>query len=292
MSDVLKRILVPSDGSTESEAVLGMLLPIARQQGSEVSVLHVAEPGRAEQAPRVRLETLCAALRSAGVDARMLLREGVPADEILRWARERPADVIAMTTHGYSGLKRAIAGSLAERLLRRARVPLLTTRPDVAPRPWSRIVVALDGSPRAEAVLQDAAALGRISGAEVDLVQVALPAVRASGLGEMPMLMPMEDPRPYLDRTVRHLEALGVRARATILEGLAVPRLLKHLGEERAALACIASHGRSGLARVLMGSIAEEMLRHAPCPVWLRRSVEEPPPDGLTAEPIPAFGSG
>jgi nucleotide-binding universal stress UspA family protein len=112
-----------------------------------------------------------------------------------------------------------------------------------------------------------------MSGATVEVVQVALPVVSAMGLGEVPVLMPSEDPRPYLERERGRLEAVGVPARAVALEGRAAPELLRHLREGGAALVCMTTHGRSGLPRLLLGSIAEELLRHASCPVWIRRTV-------------------
>lgn len=273
MNTPLRRILVPCDGSIESEAVLGMLAPFARQEQSEVAVLYVAGAGQSPQGPPPRIDQLCQALRTLGIHAWMELREGKPAEQILAWAREKGVDLIAMTTHGHSGMRRVMLGSVAEDILRHTEVPVLITRPATPAHAWKRIVVALDGSPQAENVLRDAVELARISGAALELVQVALPVVSAAGLGEFPTLMPSEDPRPYLRRMAARVEAVGVQARPVALEGRAAPEILRHLEQEGAALVCLTTHGRTGLSRLLLGSIAEEVLRHAPCPVWIRRSI-------------------
>lgn len=273
MDGPLRRILVPCDGSVESEAVLGLLAPFARQEQSGVAVLYVAGEGEGILNPPASIPKLCTALRTLGIHAWMEVREGKPAEQILAWAREKDADLIAITTHGRSGLRRMRLGSIAEEILRQAEIPVLITRPDIVSHAWKRIVVALDGSPRAEAVLRDAVELAKISGATIELVQVALPVISSAGLGEFPMLMPSEDPRPYLKRVAEQLEAVGVSALPVVLEGRAPSELLRHLGQGEPALACMTTHGRAGLPRLLLGSIAEVILRQAPCPVWIRRSI-------------------
>ncbi len=273
MNTPLRRILVPTDGSIAAEAVLGMLTPFARQEQSEVAVLYVAGEGQGLQGPPPRIDHLCQALRTLGIRAWMELREGKPADQILSWAREKGADLIALTSHGHSGMRRMMLGSVAEEILRHAEIPVLVIRPETPAHAWKRIVVALDGSSQAEAVLRDAVELAKISGAALELVQVALPVVSAAGVGEFPMLMPSEDPRPYLRRMAERVEAVGVKAEPVALEGRAASEILRHLEQGGAALVCMTTHGRTGLPRLLLGSIAEEILRHAPCPVWIRRSV-------------------
>lgn len=273
METPLRRILVPSDGSIESEAVLGMLAPFARQEQSEVALLYVAAEGQALKGPPPRIAQLCQALHTLGIRVWVEVREGRPAEQILAWSRGKGADLIALTTHGHSGMRRVMLGSVAEEVLRHTEVPVLVTRPDTRAHAWKRIVVALDGSSQAEGVLRDAVELAKISGATLELIQVVLPVVSAAGVGEFPMLMPSEDPRPYLGRMVQRIEAVGVQARPVALEGRAAFSILRHLEREGSALVCMTTHGRTGLSRLLLGSIAEEILRHAPCPVWIRRSV-------------------
>jgi nucleotide-binding universal stress UspA family protein len=272
----MKRILVPCDGSSESESILPHLVPLARRWGNEVALLHVAAPDQASATPPMVIGRRCSELRAEGVNAWMEVREGAPAEQILAWAREKGADLIAMSTHGRGGLRRVVAGSVAEAVLRAAEVPVLAVRPGVAPRQGSRILVALDGSALGEAVLRDAAALASNGAATLDLVRVALPVVQAGGLGEIPMLIPSEDPRPYLEKAAARLAAVGVEARAVPLEGRAATELLRYAGQSGAGLICMTTHGRTGLARLLMGSIAEEILRRADCPVWIRRPVPVP----------------
>ena len=140
-----KRVLVALDGSTACESVLRFLLEIAGPLDMTVMLLHVLEPMPPqvlEAAPHVIIDDvearrkeaeeylapIAAALRSKGVDTSWAIRRGRPADEILAAARESGADLIAMATHGRTGLGRLLFGSVAEAVLRHAPVPVFMIR--------------------------------------------------------------------------------------------------------------------------------------------------------------------
>jgi nucleotide-binding universal stress UspA family protein len=275
MNEHVERILVAADGSRDSEAVFSAIMPLVRADAPQVSVLYVVEDPDESFMPPALLAKACGALRSTNVNAHLELRQGLPAEEILRASRERSTDLIAMSTHGRGGVVRMIAGSVAEEVLRKTELPVLLTRPGLAVREWKRIVVALDGSERSESILPEAVKLARKLGASIELVRVATPVV-AAGAGEAPMVLPPEDPMPYLKGVAARLEREGVKAGAVALEGRASEAILAHLDESAAPLLCMATHGRSGLVRLLLGSVAEEVVRRSPCPVLLRRSVPAP----------------
>jgi nucleotide-binding universal stress UspA family protein len=274
MKDVIKEILVPTDGTEESEAAFAAILPLVKADAPEVTLLYVFENTEASFLPPARVAKVCKGLRNAGVNAHLELRQGKPAQQILGLAKDKPADLIALSTHGRGGVRRLLSGSVAEEVLRHAEAPLLITRPGINSQSWKRIVVALDGSEHAESVLPEAFRLARKLGSSLDLVQVALPVITPLGVGEIPvMVLPPDDPLPYLRNLVERARREGVDARAVGLAGVACPEILRYLEESGAGLLCLATHGRTGLARVILGSTAEELLRRAPCPVLLRRSV-------------------
>lgn len=140
-----KRVLVALDGSAACEAVLRFLLEIAGPLDMKVTLLHVLEPmppqvleasahivvddveARSKEAEEY-LAPVAAALRAQGVDTSWAIRRGRPADEILAAAREGGADLIAMATHGRTGLGRLLFGSVAEAVLRHAPVPVFMIR--------------------------------------------------------------------------------------------------------------------------------------------------------------------
>jgi nucleotide-binding universal stress UspA family protein len=138
-----RRVLVALDGSTACEAVLHFLVDIAGPLDMTVMLLHVLEPitpqvsdgtvviedveVRRHEAEEY-LAPISAALRSQGVNTSWAIRRGRPADEILAAAQEGGADLIAMATHGRTGIGRLLFGSVAEAVLRRAPVPVFMIR--------------------------------------------------------------------------------------------------------------------------------------------------------------------
>jgi nucleotide-binding universal stress UspA family protein len=251
-------------------------MPLVRAFDPEVALLYVFERPESECVPPEEVSSACRALRTAHVNASLELRDGKPAEEILRLARARNVDLIAMSTQGRGGLVRFIAGSVAEEVLRHTDIPMLLTRPDVPVKPWKRIAVALDGSDRAEEILPDVVRLARTLRATVEVIEVEFPSI-AGVAGEVAIPLPTVDPMPYLKGVVARLQSQGVEASAVALEGSASGELLKQVRSSGAALLCMTTHGRSGLSRLLLGSVAEEIVRKAPCPVLLRRTVESLP---------------
>jgi nucleotide-binding universal stress UspA family protein len=272
MSAEIRRILVPMDGSSEAEVAIGAIMPLARAYAPEVIVFCVLEGPEPSLKVPAYLAKACAALRANNVNASLDVREGRPAEQIAAYAKEKEVDLIAISTHGRTGMRRILMGSVTEEVLRRTTVPVLVCRPGTVMPEWRRILVALDGSPRAEAILEDLVPLARKLNVPLHLVKAALPVVSGAGVGEFPIVIPAEDPMPYLNELAGRLRAQGVEARPVGLEGRAAFEVLRHAAETGANLIAMTTHGRTGLARVLLGSIAEEILRHAPCPVLVRRT--------------------
>jgi nucleotide-binding universal stress UspA family protein len=137
-----KRVLVPVDGSDVAEAILPFILETAGPLDMDIVLLQVNRPmppvvvdsgqyidvedvrGRREEA-EAYLAGLAAELKAKGVRAETRVRRGEPVDEILAAAKEERADLIAMTTHGRSGFRRVLFGSIAEGVLRHAAIPLV-----------------------------------------------------------------------------------------------------------------------------------------------------------------------
>ncbi len=276
MNETIKKILVPTDGSPESESAFAAIMPLVRAYAPEVAVLYVIEDPEGSFTPPARVAKACAALRASNVDAHLELREGEPAEAILRAAREKKVDLIAISTHGRGGVVRLIAGSVAEEVLRKTEVPLLVTRPGTTVHDWKRIAVALDGSESSESILPEAVRLAKKLGAVLEVIRVALPMVVFGGT-ETPVVIPLEDNMPYLKGVVERLEKEGVEARAVGLEGNPSVAIVDYLKQSVPSLVCMTTHGLSGFPRILLGSVAESVVRNAPCPVLLRRTVPGSP---------------
>lgn len=283
MKNRIERVLVTTDGSRESENAFAALMPLIHLDHPEVTLLYVHEGADSSFDPPRRVSLAHQALQAMGVNGRLEIRRGRPAEEIAKLGAHM--DLVTMSTHGRGGFRAKVLGSVILDVLRRVDVPVLAIRPGASLLPWKRMVVALDGSARGEQILEDVISLARKFIATVDLVQVVLPAIWMSGIGEIPGVQVHEDPRPYLSRIRRRLESEGVVATSKVLEGRAGPEILRQCSESAAPLLCMTTHGRTGLSRVLLGSIADEVIREAPCPVLLRRSL--PVDSGVEVTPVP-----
>lgn len=124
-----RRILVPQDGSPHARAILPLARGFARFHRAGLALLHVRarshsrRPGSSIEVATRTLERRATALRAGGLRVRALIEEGDPAEEILKACR--PGDLLVMTTHGYGGLKRLVLGSVAEKVIHQAPVPVL-----------------------------------------------------------------------------------------------------------------------------------------------------------------------
>jgi nucleotide-binding universal stress UspA family protein len=142
--DTMRKILVPVDFGELSEPAIEKAIEFATAFGGAVTLLHVYEyslwgidggPGsaidsarRIRQAAEKELDALVTKYRSRGVEVAGLIREGIPWSETLNYAQESGADLIVLGTHGRRGLPRALLGSVAEKIVRCATVPVLTVR--------------------------------------------------------------------------------------------------------------------------------------------------------------------
>jgi nucleotide-binding universal stress UspA family protein len=120
------QILVATDFSDEAEAALREAVDHARRVGAHLHILHVLSPGEIEV---TRLLADAAALAGSGVGVTVASTAGDPAEEILRYARAHAVDRIVVGTHGRTGFRHALLGSVAERVLRGAACPVLVVPP-------------------------------------------------------------------------------------------------------------------------------------------------------------------
>jgi len=280
---MFRKILIPLDGSELSESALEPLKRVLHEvEGAEASILFVSDPDAPDPPEDVSIEgslrRVNARLREWGLECETLRESGDPATKILDVAERVGPDLIAMGTHGRTGLQRLVRGSVAERVLRHAGVPLLLVNPSSEERSedtaFRRILVPLDGSALADAILPYVIAVARSVGSEVTLVRVeALEPYISHPLAGVPMLEPKlwnaqavrETLQPQLDRL------LDARVDAKI-----EARIGEAAGEIAAMaedydLVALSSHGRSGVSRWWFGSVAEQILRVVTRPVLLVR---------------------
>ncbi|MBI3854416.1 MAG: universal stress protein [Planctomycetes bacterium] len=181
-----------------------------------------------------------------------------------------------MATHGRTGLDRLMMGSVAEEVVRSSRAPALLCRPGTRIGEWDRIVVPVDGTPGSEEVLDDVASLARSLGAEVHLVRVGLGLLMSDGYRGVSYQFTHDDPTEYLRQIASRLSSQGVSAvaeRRLGMAGVEIPSLARELD---AGLICMTTEGRPEQVPGLDRSVAAEVIRAAPCPVYVRRMTGSP----------------
>lgn len=207
---------------------------------------------------------------AARVEAHVLA--GAPGVRVSQFLEGRSRALLVVGTHAYRGVDRLVLGSFAEGMIRGATVPVVTVRLGGKPASYRirRILLAADGSVAARRAAKLAGALARAAGAEVDVLHVV------EGLGD-PYNAP-RDPRKALGggrlagAAVRALLASGVRgARAYIKAGNPADRIADMVRARSCDLVVMGTHGRRGLPRLFLGSVAQRVLRESPVPVMTVR---------------------
>jgi nucleotide-binding universal stress UspA family protein len=277
------KVLVPLDGSRLADGMLAHARRFVGQDGSEVHLLRVLPEAGGSQADRE--DRFAEAHRHLG-ECRELLEgdgrvvttrvvEGDPAEQILLHAETDGFDLIAMATHGRTGAMRWLRGSVAERVLRHAPIPVFLANPEGLVLQGDgleigKVLVPLDGSPHAERAVPLALDLAVAEGAEVELLHVDQPGRGGvHPVAEVASRNAQKRAEQLLDDLRNALEERGVKR--THVVGRYGPdpaaEILDVLEAAKPDLVVMSSHGRTGLRRFRFGSVAEKVLRRCTCPV-------------------------
>jgi nucleotide-binding universal stress UspA family protein len=196
-----------------------------------------------------------------------------PGTNILSYADENTADLIVMGTHGRRGVDRMLLGSVAEEVVRQAPCPVCTVRNALETAPSDavrRVMVPIDFSDASKRALEHARELALTYGAEIVAMHAIEEVVLPMAYGMAPKQVDAEAVRPNVEAALANLlaEHVGVEhARAEIRVGYPPQEILDAITDESIDWVVMGTHGRQGLNRLLMGSVAERIVRHASCPV-------------------------
>jgi nucleotide-binding universal stress UspA family protein len=290
-----KRILCPTDFSKFSFRASDYAVTIARHHSGEVHYLHVipdvllhpdqypylAEPVRASEELKgqasERLDAFVALAHAEKISTRFSVETGSPVSTILAVADRDDADLICLGTHGREGFERLVLGSVAEKILRKAKSPVLTvsepgTEEAFEPAPFDRIVCAVDFAEMSLKALEHGVSLAAASGGKLTLVNVVEWFLEEPGW-EAAVSAP--DYRREMEDSVRkRLEGLvpeGVREKCevhvVVRSGKAYREVLTFAEEADASLIILGVRGRNPLDIMLFGSTAHHVVRHSKCPV-------------------------
>ncbi len=294
-----RTVLVPLDGTPLAERALPLANTVARAAGARVILLRAVEtqpaPGidvgvgpSAERELREAEEYLSEVARrlpGLGIVETAVFR-GDATDAVLEETRVRRVDLLVMATRARSGLDRLVHGSVAEAVLARTPVPVLLVRgddgvvaPQMATRP--RLIVPLDGSSFSEEVLPIAAEMATRLGAEIVLTQCVPAPDRPRRPGDGHVVAHSDQRVDALETRARdYLHGVAARLASThgvgpvridVRVGLPAESIAQAASEHDAMLVVMATHGRNGLARMLMGSVADAVLHHGQVPLLLVR---------------------
>lgn len=276
-----KTILVPLDGSKLAEQALPLALAIARGAHAALRLVRVQVPKSNNADENSYLATVSA---TASVPTETAVLNGPVAATLCRYALDVQANLMVLTTHGRGPLSRFWLGSTTDELIRHTPAPLLVYRPNPdAPPPanfrFHRILVPLDGSDVAEEAIGPAAELARIMEAKLTFLRVVepVPLVTPDGLMYSPPALDaaftddlVGEARKYVDHVAARWQGEGLKVETRV----AVSELPTEAVLEAAAghdLIALATHGRSRMARLFLGSVADKVVRGAACPVLVVR---------------------
>ena len=299
---MLQHILVGLDGSPLAETILASVSILAKALGAEVTLLHAVhlsedmqkdEPSRllqpaiqhAETQAQDYLSRVAQRLSNSGIKVRSQVTVGDAVTAIVRTAQQQGIDLIALSTHGRSGLTRWFYGSVAEKVLHTTHTPLLLVRPiaeqAVTSPGLTQIVVPLDGSPLAEAALPLAETLAARANVPLILLRVvevlSLDFGDPTGLsyGSYPQILEslQEATEDYLNQLAVSLRGKGFSIQTEAPVGLPADKIVGYAHEHPGSLVVITTHGRTGFAGFVLGSVARRVVQLGNTPTLVVRSL-------------------
>jgi len=298
----IKPVLCPVDFSPGSEKAAAHGRALAQALGAELHLMHayqlplyalpdgglVAGPEFVEQvstAAQTSLDELAAANRTEGLVIKTHVTDGVPHLEIVRMAETLEADLVVMGTHGRTGLRHMLMGSVAERVVRTAPMPVLTVRlgtdgEEAAEEPFGggirRLLVAFDFSDPARRALEEARRIRAQLHSAVDVIFVLddpfseHPGMPKESIwaAEKELAAHEAALKTVIGRTVAEVFGPDAQTVTTqVIRGGAVQSILTAAEESDASVVVVATTGKGGVERLLLGSVSQKLLQTCPVPV-------------------------
>jgi nucleotide-binding universal stress UspA family protein len=304
------RILVPLDGSRAAEQALPAACALARCANAELKLVHVVDlvhevPSQdtpdeqwlhataRSDAERYLEQCNVQVKKGAAAPAHTVVVEGSPFDRIQEEARSWNADLIVMATHGHGAFDRAWLGSVADALARDSKTPVMLIRVAkdrdsmVAPESFRHVLIPLDGSRLAEHAIEPAVRFTRCNNARITLLRVVrrytfvteplASSLHAPPLPQLALGSLQQEAREYLARIAHSLEASAnqVTSDVVVAESSEAAEIIAYARTHNVDLIALATHGRSGFKRLVLGSVADKLIRGSHVPVLVVRSPGE-----------------
>lgn len=304
-----RKILVPLDGSETAEAIIPHVANLAKYDEAQVIFAQVIEPAtrsgiinidqdqevtfkpqKIDQAKKY-LTSWQERFTQDGLSAEIVLLRGVAIDAILYAIEEMDIDVLAFTSQGRSGLKKAIYGSVSSALLNRAPCPMLVAdaKTKVSLKTNNRILVPLDGSKESEKILSHVQHIAHLYEAKLILVRVVrsasykaafvnldkeikeeiIPEHLLSQLGKHQELEKIKEAKQYLLNWKSQFQEQGIDVEVNLLYGQPIDSILAVAERSEADLVAMTSQAKAGLDEFLYGSVASGLLNRLARPMFI-----------------------
>lgn len=312
------RVLLATDGSDSAQIALDVVAGLRWPIGSSVRVVRALDTGaelfggpwpaaaviqsheveaRLVIEAEADLEDVSARLRGLGLQVDHAILRGRPGDQIVADIRSHRPDLVIVGYRGHSTFERMLLGSVSAEVVDHSPVPVLVARKATL----DRVVVAVDGSDVASEAVDAVRSWPFLSGADIRVLSVAPNPVDwwaslAPGIGEdlardfeNARALSLADHRRFATEAADRLRSAGLDARPEARAGLPADGIVAFATEWDADLLILGSHGRTGLARLILGSVARNVLHHASCSVLIIKRHAEPRLLGEPALGVPAW---
>ena len=280
-----KKILVPLDGSELAEQVLPYVEELAGKLNSEVILITICLPGAPlERALTEYIERRAERIQSLGITTRSVCIEGEPAASIIDFAGKNDVSLIVISSHGRTGIGHWPLGSIANKVVQKSHIPVFLIRSvhlatAAADKKLQKILVTLDGSRFAEAIIPYVESLAKMMDSEVVLARVIEPvrlphvaAYREREKYEQEYIAKLErEAGRYLNKRKSTLRAKGVRVISALRQGRPDETIIQYAEDKSVNLIALTTHGFSGITKWAYGSVASRIIEGSSKPVLLVR---------------------
>lgn len=294
---MIRDLLVPLDGYEQSETVGMWAGRFAAVIGAQVTLLGVVSsngsafgdindrigPGNWKESDYVEakaeayLATMATKMATGDSKPSYQVRKGSADSQIPETAKELNSDAVVLATRRVSALSRAVLGSVTDKIIRSAKIPVIATNPEStmtlvsSPDVPSQIIVTLDGSSLSETAVEPAIDIASQAGAKILFIR-AVAGVFASEQSDQ-LRKERTECLDYLGRFIESATAAGVEAKCRVTAGSPSKAIIDASKSETSSVIMMTTHGRSGFKRAVLGSVADQVLRSASVPVFVM-----PPP--------------
>ncbi len=289
-----RKILIATDGSETANEAADFGIEILRSCGAKVYVVYVINTASYDSAPndekwskkigqfeeigREATSYVEEKAKTAGLEAESIVLKGNPAEEIVDFAEGQDVDMIVVGSLGKSGIKRVVLGSVSEKVVRHAKVPVLVVREREEEKTYKQILIATDGSVAAENAADYGIEIAGWIGAKVYAVYViditSFDSILMDEAWTTEMYKEFEKiGRKATSYVEENAEAAGIEAAPILLKGNPAKEILDFAEMQRVDMIVVGSIGKSGIQSFLLGSISGKILRNSKIPVLVVREI-------------------